>query len=58
MTKPIDVDATWNPKEMSLDEHRQKAFESIEQDGFGSQAKSYKAKQEEQQQATDEPDEE
>lgn len=57
MTKPIDVDATWNPKEMTLDEHRQKEFKSIEQDGFGSQAKSYKAKQDEPQ-ATDEPDEE
>ncbi|HRA89169.1 MAG TPA: hypothetical protein PK992_13890 [Planctomycetaceae bacterium] len=48
MTKPIDVDATWDGKG-SLDEHRQKAFEAIEQDGFGSQSKSYKAKQAEKQ---------
>jgi hypothetical protein len=35
---PNDVDASWDGKG-SLDEHRQKAFETIEQPGFGDAGK-------------------
>lgn len=35
----IDVDATWNPEECSLDEHRQKEFAKIKQPGFGNLGK-------------------
>ena len=41
MTEPvkhIDVDATWDGKG-SLDDHRQKAFKTIKEVGFGQQAK-------------------
>lgn len=37
--KPVDVDASWNPEECSLDEHRQKAFAKIKQPGFGNLGK-------------------
>ena len=35
---PKDVDASWDGKG-TLDEHRQKAFETIEQPGFGDAGK-------------------
>lgn len=35
----IDIDASWNPDECSLDEHRMKVMETLEQPGFGSGAK-------------------
>ena len=35
----IDVDASWDPEECSLDEHRQKEFARIKQPGFGSAGK-------------------
>jgi hypothetical protein len=35
---PNDVDASWDGKG-TLDEHRQKAFETIEQPGFGDAGK-------------------
>ena len=38
MTEHIDVDATWDGKG-SLDDHRQKAFKTIKEVGFGQQAK-------------------
>jgi hypothetical protein len=36
MTEHIDVDATWDGKG-SLDDHRQKAFKTIKEVGFGKQ---------------------
>jgi hypothetical protein len=36
---PADVDASWDGKG-SLDEHRQKAFKTIEQPGFGTAGKA------------------
>ena len=35
----IDIDADWNPAECSLDEHRTKKLETLEQPGFGIHAK-------------------
>lgn len=35
----IDIDADWNPEECSLDEHRMKKLATIEQPGFGANAK-------------------
>jgi len=37
MTQHIDVDSTWDGKG-SLDDHRQKAFKTIKEAGFGQQA--------------------
>lgn len=38
MSEHIDVDATWDGTG-SLDDHRQKAFKTIKEAGFGQQAK-------------------
>ena len=38
MSEHIDVDATWDGTG-SLDDHRQKAFKTIKEVGFGQQAK-------------------
>ena len=35
----IDIDANWNPEKCSLDEHRMKMLETIEQPGFGIHSK-------------------
>ena len=34
-----DIDADWNPEECSLDAHRMKKLETLEQPGFGIHAK-------------------
>jgi hypothetical protein len=41
--KNIDVDATWDGKG-SLDDHRQKAFKTIKEVGFGQQPEPAKPK--------------
>lgn len=43
MSENIDVDASWDGKG-SLDDHRQKAFESLKQSGFGGQSNEAKAR--------------
>lgn len=35
----IDIDADWNPEECSLDTHRMKKLETLDQPGFGIHAK-------------------
>lgn len=39
----IDIDADWNPKECSLDEHRMKKLATLEQPGFGIKSKANSA---------------
>lgn len=36
-----DIDSAWNPKECSLDEHRQKALKGMKQAGFGAKSESF-----------------
>jgi hypothetical protein len=54
MTEHIDVDATWDGKG-SLDDHRQKAFKTIKEVGFGQQPEPVKPAKEEDDTLTEEP---